>query len=237
MIIQTREEADAQDNAHAKVVVYGFAGVGKTPLVCLTMPGHGLVVNAEAGMLSTRNRPAAGTFDVATVTSMADLHQVHALLIKDGHPYSWVAIDSISEVAEVLVAEEKKKTKDPRQAYGALADRMAALLRAFRDLPMDVVMTAKAIRQREEETGRTYVELALPGSKVGAMIPYMFDEVLYMLTVVDKESGEVSTWLQSRSDNKVNCRDRSGKLDAFESPDLGALINKIKSSATMTDAE
>lgn len=219
-----------------KVVVYGFAGVGKTPLA-LTMPGRGLIVNAEAGLLSLRGRPSIGSFDVVTIESMAELQEVYALLKGGQHGYSWVMVDSISEVAEVLVAEEKRKSKDPRQAYGALADRMAALLRAFRDLPCDVIMTAKAIRQREEETGRTYIELALPGSKVGAMVPYLFDEVFYMLQVVDKDTGDVSTWLQTRSDNKVTCRDRSGRLDAFEPADLNYVLHKINGNASTVDAD
>lgn len=226
---------DAVNNNGCKVFVYGLAGVGKTPLI-LTMKGHGLVVNAEAGLLSIAGRPAAGTFDVAMINSIQDMQDVHRLL-KGKHGYSWVFIDSISEIAEVLISEEKAKTKDPRQAYGALIDRMSALLRAFRDLPMDVVCVGKAARVREEDTGRSTVEILIPGSKIGAAIPYLFDEVLYQFTNVDKETGITSTWMQTKSDARVICRDRSGKLDDFEAPDLGELLTKIKSPASVVDAE
>lgn len=233
MKITSLQEA-VQSNG-TKLFVYGLAGVGKTPLI-LTMPGHGLVVNAEAGLLSLMGRPAAGTFDVASITSIGDMQEVHRLL-KGKHDYQWVFIDSISEIAEVLIAEEKAKTKDPRQAYGALIDRMTALLRAFRDLPLDVVCIGKAARVREEDTGRSTVEILIPGSKIGAAIPYLFDEVLYQFTNVDRETGITSTWLQTKSDSRVVARDRSGRLDDFESPDLGEVLNKIKSPASDVDAE
>ena len=234
MKITTLQQSVASNGV--KAFIYGMAGVGKTPLV-LTLPGHGLVVNAEAGLLSLMNRDSAGSFDVVNVTSIQDMQEVHRLLKGGTTNYAWVFIDSISEIAEVLIAEEKQKTKDPRQAYGALMDRMSALLRAFRDLPMDVVCIGKAQRVREEDTGRTTVEILIPGSKIGASIPYMFDEVFYQFTHVDKETGITATWLQTKSDNKVVCRDRSGRLDDFEAPNLGDILTKIKSSATVVAAE
>ena len=34
-----------------------------------------------------------------------------------------------------MLNAEKKATKDPRQAYGAMQEQMADIIRAFRDLP------------------------------------------------------------------------------------------------------
>ena len=57
-----------------------------------------------------------------------------------------VALDSISEIAEVVLNAEKKATKDPRQAYGAMQEQMADIIRAFRDLPgRHVYMSAKLL--------------------------------------------------------------------------------------------
>ena len=62
-----------------------------------------------------------------------------------------------SEIAEVVLSEERARTKDPRQAYGAMADQMQQLIRMFRDLPnKHVVMTSK-LEKTQDEIGRAHV--------------------------------------------------------------------------------
>jgi len=211
-----------------KLCVYGFAGAGKTLLIA-TLPGRGLVASAEAGLLSLAGQEMAGEVAVADVTSMDDLRDVYRLLQATDHGYSWVALDSISEIAEVVLASEKRKTKDPRQAYGALIDEMGSIMRAFRDLPgLDVYFSAKAERVKDDESGRVQVQLMLPGAKLAQAIPYLFDEVFHLVVLEDKATGEVTRWLQTRRDARSDCKDRSGRLDPFEPADLGVVIAKIK---------
>lgn len=227
MKITSVKEASA--GTGVKVCVLGFAGAGKTRLLA-TLPGHGLVCSAESGLLSIASVPHAGTIDVAEIEAVEDLREVYSALQQPEHGYDWVALDSVSEIAEQVLTSEKSKTKDPRQAYGALIDSMGSLLRAFRDLKgVDVYFSAKAQRVKDEATGRISVELMLPGAKLAQSIPYIFDEVLFLSVVQDKETGETSRWLQTAADAKVDCKDRSGVLDPFEPADLGAIIAKIKS--------
>jgi len=220
----------AIETTGVKVLTYGFAGVGKTTLIA-TIPGKGLVLSAESGLLSLRQRIAAGTMagavDVVVVSTIDDVREAYAVLAKAGHGYDWVALDSVSEIAEVVLTSEKAKTKDPRQAYGALIDAMGSLLRAYRDLPLDVYFSAKAERVKDESTGKVTVQVLMPGAKLAQAIPYLFDEVFHLVVVEDKE-GNSARWLQTARDARSDAKDRSGVLDAFEPADLGHVLRKIK---------
>jgi phage nucleotide-binding protein len=233
MKIQTLEQAVNTNGV--KCFIYGGAGVGKTPLI-LTIPGRGLVINAEAGLRSLLNRPCAGVFDVVAIHSLKELIEVHDHLESGKHEYEWVVIDSVSEIAEVLISDEKKKTADPRKAYGALIDKMSPMLKNFRDLPIDVIAIGKESMYKEEDTGRVRCEISIPGSKVGPQIPYLFDEVFYMFEHDD--SGV--TYLQTKRDKRVVARDRSGNLDPFEDASheiggLGRILAKIRAPKVITE--
>jgi hypothetical protein len=68
------------------------------------------------------------------------------------------------------------------------------------------------------------------GAKLPTQIPYFFDEVLVLRTFDDEnEEGKTVTtrWLQTRIGQNYIAKDRSGKLDGFESPDLASVINKL----------
>ena len=210
-----------------KACVFGFAGTGKTVLMS-TLPGKGLVISAEAGLLSLGNVQPEGEMSVVEIQSIEDLRTAYSMLKAGGHHYQWTALDSVSEIAEVLLAAEKRKTPDPRKAYGVLIDEMGVILRSFRDLPMDVYFVAQAEHEKDEQTGRISTKILVPGSKLGAKIPYMFDEVFQLVVVEDRETGAISRWLQTRKDSKCDCKDRSGKLDAFEPAHLGRVIAKIR---------
>jgi len=143
-----------------------------------------------------------------------------------GQEYKSVALDSISELAEVVLNAEKKTNKDPRAAYGAMQEQMSDIIRAFRDLPgRHVLMTAKC-EKATDETGRILYAPSMPGNKTGQQLPYFFDEVLALRVEKDAE-GVAQRALMCDSDGIWQAKDRSGKLDGWEAPDLGAIINKI----------
>lgn len=203
-----------------KLLVYGQAGVGKTSLI-KTMPKP-LVLSAEGGLLSL------GDEDIpfVSISNMDDLKEAY-LWLKQGEykNYQSIAIDSISEIAEVVLNAAKKSAKDPRQAYGAMQEQMTDLIRAFRDMPMHVLMTAQ-LEKMQDEMGRLLYSPSMPGNKTGQKLPYFFDEVLAMRFYTD-EDGQVWRSLQCAGDNSWQAKDRSGKLDAWEEPHIAKLILKI----------
>jgi hypothetical protein len=137
-----------------------------------------------------------------------------------------VAIDSISEIAEVVLSAEKKATKDPRQAYGALQEQMGDIIRGFRDIPNRHVYMSAKVEKTQDEMGRILYGPSMPGNKLGQMLPYFFDEVL-ALRVEKDEEGIPQRALMTDSDGLWQAKDRSGRLDNWEQPDLGLVINKI----------
>jgi len=214
---------DSVENNGIKIAVYGSAGAGKTSLI-RTLPGKTLILSAESGLLSISDLDA----DVAEVSSIDDVREAYKFLAAGDHGYDWVALDSFSEICEVLLSEEKQKTKDPRQAYGAVIETGTALARAFRDLPIGVYFSAKAERVKDDATGRVSASISMPGAKLGMALPYLFDEVFYLFSATDKESGELERWLQTSGDQRADAKDRSGRLDMYEAADLGAIVAKIR---------
>ena len=141
--------------------------------------------------------------------------------------YQSVALDSISEIAEVVLNAEKKATKDPRQAYGAMQEQMADIIRAFRDLPGRHVYMSAKLEKTQDEMGRVLYAPSMPGNKTGQALPYFFDDVLALRVEKDGE-GVTQRALMCDSDGLWLAKDRSGKLEAWEAPDLGAIIAKMQ---------
>ena len=222
--IKTPNELVEQQGA--KLLVYGESGVGKTTL-CQTAPGKTLVVSMESGLLSIKDAP---NLDAIEVKEAFEIEQIAELLENKTLDYDTVCLDSVTEMAEILLSQEKAKSKDPRRAYGEVIEVMIKTMRRFRDLPMHVVFIAKQSRERDESSGMFHYQPMMVGAKLPTQIPYFFDEVLVLRTFDDEnEKGETVTsrWLQTKIGQNYIAKDRSGKLEGFESPDLATIINKL----------
>lgn len=206
-----------------KILVHGISGAGKTSLI-KTLP-RPLVLSAEAGLLSLRG----ADIPYIEIHSLAELGEAYEYLFTEDarKQFESVALDSISEIAEVVLSYEKKVAKDPRQAYGATQDQMADLIRSFRDLEgYNVYFSAKTEKDKDE-TGRMLWAPMMPGNKMGQALPYFFDEV-FALRVEKAEDGKTYRMIQTDTDGEWSAKDRSGNLEMWEEPDLGAIIEKIK---------
>jgi|TARA_R110002020_G_scaffold2041_3_gene9390 phage nucleotide-binding protein len=203
------------------MLVYGQAAAGKTSLIT-TLPNP-IILSAEGGLLSI----AGHDIPFIEVTSMDDLREAYKWLLdsEEAKQFESVALDSISEIGEVCLSREKSIAKDPRQAYGEMQTTMAELIRSFRDLPKHVLMTAK-LEKAQDEMGRMLYSPSMPGNKTGQALPYFFDLVL-ALRVEKDEEGVSQRALMCDSDGLWQAKDRSGKLDAWEAPDLGIILKKL----------
>ena len=221
MAISIKRTRDAHANG-VKLLVYGAAGSGKTTLV-RTLPNP-IIISAEAGLLSL----VGEDLPYLEVESMASLKDAFAWLAssEEARDFASVAIDSISEIAEVVLNYEKKIAKDPRQAYGAMQEQMTDLIRAFRDLPGRHVYMSAKLEKSTDELGKVFYAPSMPGNKTGQALPYFFDEVLALRVERDAE-GVPQRGLMCATDGLWSAKDRSGRLDAWEAPDLGAVISKI----------
>lgn len=203
-----------------KCLIYGAAGVGKTTLAS-TAP-RPLILSAEAGLLSLR----AYDIPAIQIKSVQDLEAAHAYLLSEqGNSYDTVILDSISEIAEVVLVNAKASAKDPRQAYGELSDRMTMVVRAFRDLPgKNVVMIAK--QAQKEVDGITMFAPSMPGQALTQAIGYFFDEVAAM-RIGRSPEGVTYRYLQFQPDFSHSAKDRSGALSAMEEPNLAKVFATI----------
>lgn len=205
-----------------KILVHGPPGAGKTRLCATTGDlERTLIISAEGGLLSIKD----WEIDVVQVTSIGEVYEVYEYLKKAEHDYQWVCLDSISEIAEVVLQGEKLRSRDARRAYGEMADTVFDLLRGFRNLPYHVVMTAK--QGREGVDNRMLYTPMLPGRQLTMNIAYLFDEV-FALRVEQNTEGELKRVLQTGKSRSYEAKDRSGRLAMYEEPDLALIHNKIK---------
>ena len=206
-----------------KILVYGRAGVGKTYLA-RTAP-QPLIVSAESGLLALRDVE----IPVVTIKTIQELDELYAWVSqsREADQFYTIYLDSLSEIAEVILSNAKATVKDPRQAYGELTDRMMINVKRFRDLQgKHVVMSAKQETTKDENNGIVTTGASMPGRQVGPSLPYMFDEV-FRLGIGRTPEGEQYRFLQTAPDIQYEAKDRSGALAAVEPPDLSYIINKI----------
>jgi len=219
VLLKRTKEATAQA---VKLLVYGQAGAGKTSLIP-TLPTP-VILSAEGGLLSI----ADTNLPFIEITSMAELQEAYKWLTSsaEAKEFQSVALDSISEIAEVVLNAEKKINKDPRAAYGAMQEQMADVIRAFRDLPGKHVYMSAKLEKTQDEMGRVLYAPSMPGNKTGQSLPYFFDEVLALRVEKDAE-GNTRRALMTDGDGLWLAKDRSGKLEVWEDADLGDIIKKI----------
>lgn len=226
------------ENVGIKALVYGQAGMGKTVLLA-TAPKP-LVIAVEAGMLSLRRKNLERLFGVNTpgitydmpaivVNDLESLNQAYEFCARNPQSatFDTFGLDSLSEIAEVVLNAAKRTVKDPRQAYGELLEKMETLIRSFIALPKNVVMISKMEPHKDELTGIIRYGPMMPGAKLGPKIPYMFDEVLRMGVNKDPQNREYR-FVQTQPDLQFEAKDRSGALAAIEPPHLAHIFSKIK---------
>lgn len=205
-----------------KLLVYGQAGAGKTSMIP-TLPNP-IALSAEGGLLSI----AGADIPYIEIGSMDALQEAYMWLrdSAEAAQFKSVALDSISEVAEVVLADELRRNKDGRAAYGELNTKMAALIRAFRDLPgRHVLMTAK-LEKAQDEMGRMLYGPSMPGKSLTQQLPYFFDFVFPLRVEKDAE-GKTQRSIMTDGDGLWLAKSRSHRLALWEVPDLGAIIGKI----------
>lgn len=220
-LISTKELARSHG---VKTLVYGMAGAGKTTL-CATACSTPVIISAEAGLLSLRDF----NFPVIQVKTIKDVNECVNWLYnsEESKQFAWVCVDSITEIAETVLAHEKANSRDPRAAYGNMQEQMMTLIKTFRDLPeRNVYVSAKMARLEDVEAGTMLYQPMMPGRQLGPQLPYLFDEVFALRVEKDPENNPYRV-LQTQRDYQYDAKDRSGALEMWEKPDLCAIVKKI----------
>lgn len=217
---------------NVKVLVYGPAGIGKTKL-CSTLPNN-LIISAEAGLLSL----ADFDIDVVEINSINDLGEVYSYIdtSKEArNKYENLSLDSVSEIAEVLLSKLLAENKDPRKAYGELANQMTRIIRKFRDIKgYNVYFSAKMAKITDDESGIINYFPMMPGTQLKQGLSYFFDEV-FVMRIGKTPNGTKYRYLQTQPDSQYEAKDRSDKLKPIVKPDLSVVFKKILREKTSND--
>lgn len=238
MPLQFTTAEQASQLSGIKCLAYGDAGAGKTVLTA-TLPAP-VLISAESGLLSLQRKNLERLFGVGNpqvtynmptilIQNVDDLTNAYEWCARsaEARQFASVALDSLSEIGEVVLNNAKKQVKDPRQAYGELIEKTETLIRSFRDLPgKNVLMLSKMEPMKDELSGIVRYGPSMPGSKLGPKIPYFFDEV-FRLGINKDAQGKLYRFLQTQPDLQFVAKDRSGALAPLEPPFMSAIFSKI----------
>lgn len=207
-----------------KMLGYGPAGSGKTPLIN-TAPNP-VMMFCESGMLSMRgsNIPAWKAQTVAEIDEFFDW----VFRSNETKQFDTIAIDSVSEMSEIILKAEQKSNRDGRRAYGQMASKMLDHLTGLYHLKnKHVYLIAKQAIAEEEgvPTKRPY----FVGQELNIRVPHLYDLVAYIAKATITGVPTPQLAIRTASTFGVNARDRSGKLDELEPPDLTRLFAKAMS--------
>jgi len=183
------------------LLVYGDPGVGKTMLCgsALAVPEMGpvLFIDVEGGTLSLRTKYP--TCDVVRVETFKDIQKLYDELYIGNHGYKTVVLDSLTEMQKfsmygimeaMMIKASGEKDRDPDMPgigeWGKNTEQIRKMVRAFRDLPMNVLFTALAMTDRDNKTGKITVKPSL-SAKLSNEVAGFVDIVMYMyILTVDK---------------------------------------------------
>jgi hypothetical protein len=131
-----------------------------------------------------------------------------------------------------------KGKKDNRGTYGLHGREMVRWLTQLQHAPKNIIVVG-ILDQDKDELNRPIFSPQIEGGKAGRELPGIFDNVLTLgrfkvvegAMSLDMAEGDVRA-LVCRTINPwgVPAKDRSGALDLVEPPDLGALLEKIRTS-------
>lgn len=221
------------------MMIFAKPGGGKTWLLG-TAQDHKdtrplLILDVEGGTLTLRKKP---DIDVVQVRSVNELAAWHKRLLEDNKElgYKTVGIDSGSELAKLDMREIMVLAKQARpdieidvpgfREWGIAGEHMRRIIRAYRDLPMNFIITAHVDERNDDMNRVTYAPMF--SGKLRVEAPGFVDIVGYMTTKIE---DEVTTRImQLTATNRVTAKDRTGSLgDLLENPTIPMIWDKIHS--------
>lgn len=160
-----------------------------------------------------------------------------------------VFVDSITDLTRQAMAyarqqpeafSERTGKPDVRGAYGLLGREVIQALKHLQHARGKTVIFVGVLEKVTDEFGATTWQPQMEGTKAGRELPGIVDQVISMQLfgldakgdwTLDETSAERRLVCRSGNPWGLPAKDRSGRLDMTEPPDLGALIAKIDGRA------
>ena len=196
--------------------------------------------------------PAAADGAMFSQVHYQHLVQHHPDLVQMIAGKSVVFLDSITDLTRQAMAwaktrpeafSEKTGKPDIRGAYGLMAREVIGLLKHLQHAPGKTTIMVGILEKVTDEFGRVSWQPQMEGGKAGRELPGIVDQVISMgLFTRDGEGWRhdpdkgTERRLVCRSGNSFGlpAKDRSGRLDETEPPDLAALLRKINTAPLPT---
>lgn len=242
-ILDRVTKASDAGGEHLKVLAWGPNGTGKSTL-CGTAPPPILYAWTERqGLLSfQRMAPDADTIQIR---SMADLRALLSALRKTEHGYSSVCLDSFTEMQQLIIDEvAARKNLGPDDPIKLsieerlfIHDKSKSIVRAFRDLPMHVILTclSETVVVGDGENSRTVTRVMLSGQKLPAQIGQFFNLVGFCFKMQGANRVPVHRVLFDGR-GEVDVKGMPG-LRRREDPDIAYWFERAIRGAQPRDAE
>lgn len=225
---------------------YGDPGAGKTHLLGTAMDHIDLfpmlILDVEGGLRTLLKFPNKANVERKKIRSMPDIEAAYNDLyhsIRDNKlPYKTVGLDSGTELTDLdmryIMKDAYQRNPDKvnidvpsQREWGIARSHMRKIIRAFRDLPCNFIMTAQVGTLQEEGQPTKY----FPGfaGKLRTEVPGFFDIVGYLYA--ENSGGDILRKVQFASTRRVVAKDRSGALgDEMVDPTLPKMWDLIKST-------
>lgn len=208
-----------------KCLVYSDPGVGKTP-VTDTAP-RPVLCACEPGLrsMSASNTP---TWEAYTPEKMKEFFD-WLFGSHEAKGFDTVALDSVSQYAEIVLQKYIAVNKNLLKAYGEMSREVYPQLQALYFLQQKhVYMIAKKTTFEDASVRRA--RPYFPGQDLNVRVPHLFDEILHMEKYLHIPDGKTYPVFRSMSPGgEVLVRDRSGKLLELETANLTHVFTKAMS--------
>lgn len=238
---------------HAKVLIYADPGVGKTHFSSETdeeifpiKPEEVLYCNVESGTLTLKTLGRkCRVIHINKEDPFSHLERIHKALLEGNHSFKTVVLDSLTDLQKEdldAIAEQasnQASAKRPfgkwgkqQQDYNISTEKMRYLVRAYRDLPMNVVFICGATRDKDNSgIVQTVPELT---PKLRQSVLPAVDIIGYMYTGAvenpDDPNGQpiIKRYMLFQNTGNIIAKDRSSALGVYmEDPSLPKLLRKI----------
>lgn len=155
--------------------------------------------------------------------------------------YTTYFVDSLTVLSRLAMVwaktqpqafSERTGKPDSRGAYGLLGREMVTALTHLQHARGKNVVFVAILDERTDDFNRRILVPQIEGSKTASELPGIVDEVLTLAEIKAEDGSSFRAFVcHTVNPHGLPAKDRSGRLDLLEPPDLGALIAKCTGTA------